>query len=113
MLARERLAALAFGPLRLRRGKGREQPEIDVHRLEAARGAIASGAQMTAGDVIEQRAKRRGRRWRGDRLAKALGRRKAAGEQTDGGGLHIALDPGDLSREAEPRVCLEPETAIE
>jgi hypothetical protein len=42
---------------------GRKQAEIDVHRLERARPGI-DGLDMAAGDVVEQRAMRGGRRRR-------------------------------------------------
>src|SRR6185369_6577111 len=51
------------GLLGRRTGKRREQPEIDVHRLERARSGL-DGFYVAAGDVAEQRAQRRGHgRW--------------------------------------------------
>ena len=68
---------------------------------------------MAAGDVIEQRAQRRGW-WRRRELAvKPLRRGKVPGDQPDRRRLDIALDAGDLAREAKPRVGFEPESGIE
>ena len=91
------------GLLRRHLRQRREQPEIDVHRLERARTGI-DRLDMVAGDV--GRAARHARWSRGggdDRLAAPLGRGEAAGEQADRGRFHIALAAGDLAGEAQPR----------
>ena len=43
------------------------------------------------------------------RPAQPLGGGEAAGQQADGGALHIALDAGDLAGEAQARVGLQPQ----
>ncbi len=56
--ARFRLEALAAARAFPARGRWRrdrrEQAEIDVHRLEASRASLAVGAEMAAGDVVQQ-----------------------------------------------------------
>ena len=68
-------------PLGLAHRHRREEPEIDVHRLEAARPRLALGRDVPAGDVVDQRAERRRRRRRLDVLAARLRRRHAAGDR--------------------------------
>src|SRR4029077_9428909 len=75
--------------------------------------AIAVGAEMPASDVIEERAERRGRRRRSEFTAHPLRRGGASGDEPDRRRLHIALDAGDLPREAKPRIGFEPERGIE
>ena len=103
-------AASAFGLLHRHR---RQQAEIDVHRLEAARPGLALGGEVAAEDVVEQRAERRRRRRRLERLAARLGRGHAAGDQPDRGALDIALDAGDLPGKAQPRLSLQPKLAVQ
>src|SRR5215475_2934111 len=98
-----RLASLAAARLL---GHRREEPEIDVHRLEVA----IIGA---AGDMGEKRAQRRGRRGRGERATELPGGEEAPGQQADAGTLDIAFDAGDLAREAKPRLRLEAQMPVE
>ena len=58
---------------------GREQAEIDIHRLEAPR-VFALGAEMAAGDVTNECAERRGRKRRREFLPESLSCGKAAGD---------------------------------
>ena len=75
--------------------------------------AGVDGLDVPAGNVREQGAMRRGRRRRIERFAAPLGRGKAAGEEADGRGFHIALAAGDLAGEAPARIGLEPQRFIE
>src|SRR5262245_4313240 len=68
---------------------------------------------MAAGDVIEQRSMRAGRRRRRKALAKPLCRREAPGEQPDRGRLDITLTAGDLAGEAQARHRVEPQRRVE
>src|SRR5579871_3187327 len=90
----------------------REQAEIDVHRLERARADI-DGLDVAAGDVVEQRAMRRGRRRQQRYLAEPFRGGKTAGQKSDRRRFHIALAAGDLAGKAQPRRRFEPQGGIE
>src|SRR6202035_5279136 len=68
---------------------------------------------MAAGDMAEQRAVGGGQGRQKRRLVAPVRGGKAAGEQPDRGRFHVALAPGNLSREAQPRHRLEPQRGIE
>ena len=87
-------------------GKGRHQPEIDVHRLEG-RGIRATG------DVAEKRAERRFDRRRGQGLAAKLGGGEAGGENADRGAFDIALAARDLPGETDVGPGLQAQLAVE
>ncbi len=99
--------------LRARRlAERREQPEVDVHRLERRRPGV-DRLDVAAGDVVDQRPDGgRGRRHRG-LLAAPLGRRHAARHQAHGRALDVALAAGDLPGEAQPRHGLQPQPRVE
>lgn len=91
-------------PLGLLDRNRRKQPEVDVHRLKAPRAGISFGLDVPAGDMVEQRPERCRIRRRVKPRSGPFGRRHAPGEQTDRRALDIALDPGNLAGEAQPRV---------
>lgn len=68
---------------------------------------------MAAGDVIDQGPERRGAWRRLERPAQAFRGGETAGQQAHGGALHVTFDPCHLAGEAEPRLGLEPEAAIQ
>ena len=69
--------------------------------------------KMPACDVGDQRTERRRGRRRRERLALPLPSRETSGEQADRRAFHVALDPGDLTGKAKPRLGLEPERGVE
>ena len=96
-----RRAGQAFSRLvEPRLGDRGKKAEIDVHRLERARASV-DRLEMTAGDVIEERADR-SRRRRGLKLrSESLGGGEAAGDEADRGAFDVALAAGDLAGEAQ------------
>ena len=102
----------AVGAAARRLRERREQPEIDVHRLERARPGV-DRLDMPAGDVGEQRAVRRGRRRHVEGLAAPLGGGEASGHQADRGAFDIAFAAGDLAGKAQARHRTEPQRAVE
>src|SRR5690606_10249907 len=90
----------------------REQTEIDIHGLIAAR-TLVIRRQMPTGHVREQGAEGGCRGRSGEFDAVCFRRREAAREQPDGGALDIAFAAGDLPREAYVRLALEPKLGVE
>src|SRR5262249_36560899 len=107
--AAQAFAVLAFGRCAREWWK---QPEVDIHRLIGARPGV-DRFDMTTGDMAKQRSMRGGRRRRREHFTVLLGSGEAAGEKANGGGFHIAFAAGDLAREAQPRLRLEPQRGIE
>src|ERR1700689_5156795 len=68
---------------------------------------------MSSGDVREEGAVRRGRRWLLALFAETLRGGKPACQEADGGGFDIAFAAGDLAGKAQPRHRLEPQRCIE
>ena len=67
------------------------------------RGPGVDRFDVAAGDVVEQRADRGGRRRGVEIAAEPLGGGEAAGDQADRGALDIAFAAGDLAGEAQAR----------
>ncbi len=110
------LLRLAAQPAAIRSGgqlHRREQPEVDVHRLERRTAGVVGHLDVAAGDVIDERAVRRRCGRHGPRQTPGLRGGGAAGEKPGGGALHIALDAGDLSGEAQPRHGVEPQLTVD
>ena len=95
-----------------RSGKGREEAEIDVHRLKRARAGVDQ-LDMAAGYMIDERADRRGGRRRRQRAAQNFCRSQPPNDDADGGAFDISLAPGDLSGEAQLRPRLQTQTLVE
>ena len=96
-------AGQAFaGLVEPRLGDRGKEAEIDVHRLERARAGL-DRFDVAAGDVIEERADRGGRRRRLKLLSQPLSGGEAAGDEADRGAFDIALAAGDLAGEAQAR----------
>ncbi len=104
--------ALAVRTARGHARERREQSEVDVHRLERFRSGV-DRLDVPARDVSQQRAVRGCRRRRRERQGEFLGGRETPGEQTDGGGFHIAFAAGDLSGEAQPRHGAQPQRSVQ
>src|SRR5262249_42342775 len=91
---------------------GREKPKVDVHGLIGPRAGV-DRLEMTAGDVIEQRAVRRGWRRRRQDLAASFGGGETPRQQTDRSRFNIALAAGDLAGETQPRHGVETQSRVE
>jgi hypothetical protein len=68
---------------------------------------------MTTGNVDEECAVRRRRRWQGDGFAAPFGGGKASGKQTDSGRLDVTLATGDLAGEPPALIRLESQYLVE
>src|SRR6185312_12278841 len=95
-----------------RLGDRGKEAEIDVHRLERT-GAGVDRFDMTAGDVVQERADGGGRRRGLARKAQPFGGGEASRDEADRGALDIALAAGDLSGEAQARRGPEAKTRVE
>src|SRR5690606_15124907 len=91
----------------------REEPEVDVHRLEGALAGLVIGEDVPTGYVVQQRAESCRRRRRIGRHTEALRCREAAGYQPHRSTFHIALAAGDLTGEAQSRPASELQCAVE
>ena len=103
--------ALAVLALVGRRASGGNRPKLTFIGWNDL-GPASMVSDMAAGDVAEERAERGRRRRRGGARPAFRGR-EAAGQEPDGGDFDITLDAGDLAGEAQARLGLEPELAVE
>src|SRR5262249_61288316 len=91
---------------------GREQAEIDIHRLEASRATFV-GAEMATGNVAKECTERRGRKRRHEFLPEPFSSGKASGDQSNCGRLDVTFDACELPGEAQTRIGLEAKRGVE
>src|SRR6185437_1842829 len=108
LIARQALSRLVEARL----GDRGKEAEIDVHRLERT-GAGVDRFDMTAGDVVQERADGGGRRRGLELLSQPFGGGEASRDDADRSALDIALAARDLSGESEAGRGLEAKTRVE